>query len=143
MDSKQIEIILEQWKTCVEMSNSVSSRRDAVNSIFTTLNLAIIAAAAFIWNLKTLLLFAAGTVVCILWILMIRNYRLLNQEKFKIINELEKKLPVQPFNDEWAALSINKKYKDSTKLEIGLPITFMIIYGISCIFVVLNKFFAQ
>ena len=138
MNDTKIDIILEQWKTCVEMSNSVSSRRDAMNSIFTTLNLAIIAAATFTLNTKTFLLFAAGLVICVLWLFTIQNYKLLNTEKFKVINDLERKLPEQPFNDEWVALSKNKKYKESTKLEKGLPITFMIIYGISLLVLIKN-----
>lgn len=138
MSDAKIEIVLEQWKTCVEMSNSVSSRRDAMNNIFTTLNLAIIAAAAFTWNTKTVLLFVAGSVACVLWLFTIRNYKLLNTEKFKVINDLEKMLPKQPFNDEWAALSKNHKYMESTKLEKGLPITFMIIYGVSLLVLIKN-----
>lgn len=38
------ELLLNQWQTCVDMSNSVSQRRDNMNNIFITLNLAIIAA---------------------------------------------------------------------------------------------------
>lgn len=40
----KIEIVLAQWQTCVEMANSVSQRRDTMNNIFVTLNLAIVAA---------------------------------------------------------------------------------------------------
>lgn len=34
------DVILAQWQTCVEMANSVSQRRDTMNNIFVTLNLA-------------------------------------------------------------------------------------------------------
>lgn len=37
------EIVLARWQTCVEMANSVSQRRDTMNNIFVTLNLAIVA----------------------------------------------------------------------------------------------------
>lgn len=95
------EIILAQWQTCVEMANSVSQRRDAMNNIFITLNLAIIAAVSITWNIKSLFILVAGIVVCAIWLLFIRNYKLLNTEKFNVINTIEKKLPVKPFNDEW------------------------------------------
>ena len=98
------EIILAQWQTCVEMANSVSQRRDTMNNIFVTLNLAIIAAVSITWDLKSLFILAAGIVVCIIWILFIRNYKLLNTEKFNVINKKKKKLPVKPFNDEWKKL---------------------------------------
>ena len=32
------EIILAQWQTCVEMANSVSQRRDAMNNILLQLS---------------------------------------------------------------------------------------------------------
>lgn len=127
------EIILSQWQTCVEMANSVSQRRDAMNNIFITLNLAIIAAVSITWNIKSLFILVAGIVVCVIWLFFIRNYKLLNAEKFNVINTIEKKLPVTPFNDEWEKLKNNKKYADCTKLEKALPIMFIILYVVSVI----------
>lgn len=136
------EIVLAQWQTCVEMANSVSQRRDMMNNIFVTLNLAIIAAISINWNMKSLFILIAGIVVCVLWLLFIRNYRLLNAEKFNVINEIEKKLPVKPFNDEWKKLERNKKYKDSTKLEKTLPLMFIVLYLIAIITIVAIKYCA-
>ena len=112
------EIILAQWQTCVEMANSVSQRRDAMNNIFITLNLAIIAAVSITWNIKSLFILVAGIVVCAIWLLFIRNYKLLNAEKFNVINTIEKRLPVTPFNDEWEKLKNNKKYTYQHDIEI-------------------------
>ena len=105
----KIEIVLAQWQTCVEMANSVSQRRDTMNNIFVTLNLAIVAAISINWDMKSLFILVAGIVVCVIWLLFIRNYKLLNTEKFNVINEIEKKLPVKPFNDEWKKLERNKQ----------------------------------
>lgn len=137
------EIILAEWQTCVEMANSVSQRRDTMNNIFVTLNLAIIAAVSITWDLKSLFILAAGIVVCIIWILFIRNYKLLNTEKFNVINDIEKKLPVKPFNDEWKKLKSNKKYRDSTKLENTLPIIFIVLYVIAIATIVAIKCYTQ
>ena len=137
------EIILAQWQTCVEMANSVSQRRDTMNNIFVTLNLAIIAAVSITWDLKSLFILATGIVICIIWILFIRNYKLLNTEKFNVINDIEKKLPVKPFNDEWKKLKSNKKYRDSTKLENTLPIMFIVLYVISIAAIVAIKCYTQ
>ena len=63
------EIILTQWQTCVEMANSVSQRRDAMNNIFITLNLAILAAVSLTWDIKSLFILVAGIVICSIWIL--------------------------------------------------------------------------
>ena len=48
--------LLSQWQTCVEMTNSISERRDNMNNLFVTLNLAIIATISFMWDTKTIAL---------------------------------------------------------------------------------------
>ena len=130
-DCKNEELLLEQWKTCVEMANATSQRRDAMNNIFVTLNLAIITAVSLVWNLKSLLILIAGVVVCIIWLLFIRNFKLLNTAKFNIINALEKQLPSSPFLDEWNELKKTNKYYDGTKLERILPGLFICLYFIT------------
>lgn len=136
---ENIELILAQWQTCVEMANTVSQRRDAMNNIFITLNLAIITAVSVTWELKSLLVLTAGIVTCVLWHFFIRNYKELNTEKFRVINILEGKLPVKPFHAEWNRLKGNKKYMDGTKLEMVLPITFAIIYIVAIILILAQK----
>lgn len=71
MENKNEETILAQWQTCVEMANSVSQRRDTMNNIFVTVNLAIIAAVSLTFEFKSIFILAAGIVLCILWILFI------------------------------------------------------------------------
>ena len=126
--NKDTEIVLTQWQTCVEMANSVSQRRDTMNNIFVTLNLATIAAISLICDIKTIGLSIMGVLLCVVWIFFIGNYKELNKEKFIIINQLEKSLPNSPFSDEWEALKCNKKYKDSTCIEKFIPAGFCIVY---------------
>lgn len=137
--SQDKELILAQWQTCVEMANATSQRRDTMNNIFVTLNLAIIAAVSFVWDLKSLFVLAAGVVVCVLWMLFIRNFKLLNTAKFKVINKLEKKLPTEPFKEEWDELQKTKKYMDGTNLERVLPITFVCLYIVAGIVITIIK----
>lgn len=127
-ETNNTKYILEQWKVCVEAANATSQRRDSMNNLFASLNLAIFAAISFAWNMKSLVLLVAGTVLCIVWIIFINNYKLLNQEKFNVINSLECSLGRQPLNDEWEALKKCKKYKDATWLERIMPIAFVLIY---------------
>ena len=134
------ELLLNQWQTCVDMANSVSQRRDNMNNIFITLNLAIMAAVSITWDIKSLFILIAGITICILWMLNIRNYKLLNTAKFNVINSIEEKLPSAPFKDEWQFLKNSKKYMDSTTLERILPITFIIIYIASVISIIVIKF---
>lgn len=147
-EKEETEIILSQWKTCVEMADSVSKRRDSMNNIFITLNLAILATVSIKLDLKSVFILVAGILICSLWILFIRNYKLLNEAKFEVIHNLESKLTMNPLQDEWAILESNKKqnkndnnkishkYKDTTTLEEFLPITFIILYSVMIITIV-------
>lgn len=142
-DSNKSEIILCQWRTCVEMANSVSQRRDSMNNIFITLNLAILATISMVWDIKSIFLLVSGIVFCCVWLSFINNYKLLNCEKFKVIQDLEIQLPAQPLREEWEKLQKIKKYKDGTFLEKTLPRTFIFIYTLVILFIVLNKIFIQ
>lgn len=122
------EVLLSQWQTCVEMANSVSQRRDSMNNLFVTLNIALLAANSFLWDMKTILLSIAGICICVVWTFFIKNFKLLNTAKFLIINEIEKKMPIQAFNEEWKHLKDNKKYREGTKLEIAFPVIFIVLY---------------
>ena len=127
-DEKETETLLAQWQTCVEMADSVSKRRDSMNNLFVSLNLALITAVSVIWDIRSVILLFAGIALCILWCLFIHNFKQLNVEKYYIINKLENRLPAKPFNDEWQRLTNNKKYKNGTTLELSLPIIFIILY---------------
>lgn len=137
------EIILAQWQTCVEMANSISQRRDSMNNVFVTLNLAILASISFTWDFMSIFILAAGIVICFLWCSFIKNFKFLNLQKFSVINELEKKLPAKPYLDEWKGLQKNKKYKDGTTLEKILPYMFIIMYLIIICVIVFTKFIVK
>ena len=122
------DTLLAQWQTCVEMANAISERRDTMNNLFVTLNLAIVAAISFIWDTKTIFLLVAGIIICIVWILFIQNFRELNKAKFEVISKIEARLPIKAFDDEWKCLKKSKKYIEGTKLEKSLPIAFAILY---------------
>lgn len=122
------ETILGQWQTCVDMANSTSQRRDSMNNLFATLNIALIAATSIVWDLKSIIMAIGGIILCGAWLAFVRYFRQLNEAKFKVINNLEKKLPQQPFADEWKILKKQKNTSEGTKLERILPIAFIALY---------------
>lgn len=132
------DTLLAQWQTCVEMANAVSERRDTMNNLFVTLNLAIVAAVSFIWDTKTIALLVSGIIVCGVWILFIRNFRELNKAKFEVINKLEQSLPAPAFSDEWQFLTKSGKYIEGTKLEKFLPFAFGILYIVIFIYIIIH-----
>ena len=60
-----------------------------------------------------------------------RSYKDLNTGKFKIIHEIENKLPLALFDAEWTALGRGKNsklYLPFTHIEIWIPRIFVILY---------------
>ena len=114
MEKKDVDqnTILVEWQTCVQMADSVSRRRDTTNQLFVTLNLALLAAFPWSHGSKSFLIIELGIIICILWWFFIRNYKRLNEAKFSVICNLEKSLPVAPFDDEWRNIQENGKYNE-------------------------------
>lgn len=131
--------VLAIWQTCVEMANGVSQRRDTMNNLFVTLNIAVIAAVSWMWDVKTVFLCVAGLVICVVWLLYINNFKRLNTAKFRVIYDLEERLGVTPFKDEWDILKKTKRYLEGTKLERILPIAFALGYAIVFVILICTK----
>ena len=136
-DKKQDVIAI--WQTCVEMANGVSQRRDTMNNLFVTLNIAVIAAVSWMWDVKTVFLCVAGLVICVVWLLYINNFKRLNTAKFRVIYDLEERLGVTPFKDEWDILKKTKRYLEGTKLERILPIAFALGYAVVFVILICTK----
>ena len=131
--------VLAIWQTCVEMANGVSQRRDTMNNLFVTLNIAVIAAVSWMWDVKTVFLCVAGLVICVVWLLYINNFKRLNTAKFRVIYDLEERLGVTPFKDEWDILKKTKRYLEGTKLERILPIAFALGYAVVFVILICTK----
>lgn len=131
--------VLAIWQTCVEMANGVSQRRDTMNNLFVTLNIAVIAAVSWMWDVKTVFLCVAGMVICVVWLLYINNFKRLNTAKFRVIYDLEERLGVTPFKDEWDILKKTKRYLEGTKLERILPIAFALGYAVVFVILICTK----
>lgn len=131
--------VLAIWQTCVEMPNGVSQRRDTMNNLFVTLNIAVIAAVSWMWDVKTVFLCVAGLVICVVWLLYINNFKRLNAAKFRVIYDLEERLGVTPFKDEWDILKKTKRYLEGTKLERILPIAFALGYAVVFVILICTK----
>lgn len=132
--------VLAIWQTCVEMANGVSQRRDTMNNLFVTLNIAVIAAVSWMWDVKTVFLCVAGLVICVVWLLYINNFKRLNAAKFRVIYDLEERLGVTPFKDEWDILKKTKRYLEGTKLERILPIAFALGYAVVFVILICTKY---
>jgi len=124
-------VVLEQWKTCVEMANSNTEKRTNSNNVFITINAALLAVVSFSLDYKSIILSTVGIAVCVAWIYSIESYKKLSSVKYHIVNEIELQLPLKPFAYEWEKLNNEKKYLRLTKIEKILPWLFILLYGIS------------
>ena len=127
---EETNIILQQWQTCVSSAETVSQRRDVINGIFVTLSLAIMTATTAFMDWRAYPLLLVGVVISIAWLLYLSSLRKLNQAKYAIINNYESLLPVKPFSQEWEQLSSDPKYLKGTFIEKILPISFLVLYAI-------------
>lgn len=127
-ENQESEIMLEQWKVYVQMTDNISERRMKSNTFFTTMNTTIIGICAtnFIGIHKNLV-FITGILISLAWISSIRSYKMLNSAKFSIINKIEENLPIQGFSEEWDKLK-SKKHLKLTTNEYYVPIAFIVIY---------------
>ena len=140
---------LEIYKMYVEMADKISSRRQKANSFFLTINTAIVGLLGYIQLGKDQtenvefhwLIGLAGMVLCFLWYRLVRSYQDINSGKFKVIHEIEKRLPLAPYDAEWEMLGRGKNpklYRPFTHIEIGVPWVFFILHLFVLIRVLLN-----
>ena len=120
--------MLEIYKLYVLSAEKISDRRLISNSFFLTLNTAIFGGLAYAVGRSNLMLAVvfsgAGALLCVVWNRSIRSYNDLNSAKYKVVHELESRLPVAAWDREWDLLSRGKEpgvHLPLTKLELIVP----------------------
>lgn len=123
--------ILEMYKLYVEMADRISSRRQNANSFFLSINSAIIGFVGYVklseTNQYNWIIAIAGILLCYTWYRLVRSYKDLNSGKFKVIHEIEKELPISPYDAEWDAIGRgkdSKMYLPFTNIELKVPFIF-------------------
>lgn len=129
--------LLDQYKLYVEMADRISARRATANSYFLSVNTAMLAFVGYLTSKDSTadlwLLAAAGIVLSYLWHALITSYRNLNTAKWLVVHQIEKRLPISPYDAEWEAMGRGenpKLYKPITHIELGVPYIFMALHVI-------------
>lgn len=130
--------VVDLYKITVEMTDRVSSRRGTANTMYISLQTAVLAVLGFLtaggrdpdrWVLAALA--GAGAVLALVWWLQLRSYRDLNRAKFAVIEEIEKQLPIAPYTDEWKTLKKDQvkwwrpRYAELGAVERAIPWVFV------------------
>ena len=82
------------------------------------------------WNWAVSL---AGLILCYAWYRLIRSYKDINSGKFEVIHEIEKTLPLLPYDAEWEALGRGKDpslYLPFAHIEMWVPGIFGALHGL-------------
>lgn len=131
--------LLEQYKLYVEMADNISERRQTANSFFLSINTAIVGLSAYLsicdTPKKVTILFTpisiAGMIICYMWYRLVRSYMDLNTAKFKVVHEIEQKLPFAPYDVEWDKVgrgADSKLYLPFTHIEKYVPWIFLFLH---------------
>ncbi|MFF1874463.1 hypothetical protein [Kitasatospora herbaricolor] len=133
--------LLELYKIAVEMADRVSARRGTANAFFLSVQTALVTVVGLgVPRLEESAWWAApavtmaGLTLSVAWWFQLRSYRDLNTAKFKVINELENRLPVKIFSDEWNYLKESpipagrKRYAELGSSERLVPWVFAGVY---------------
>ena len=138
-DTDQDEL-LEIYKLHTELADRVSQRREGANRLYVSLlvGLAVFSAALLRFGigeapLQPMLIFIGFIGIClsISWLIVINSYRQLNSAKFRVLHDLEKKLPYQFFTLEWDPSQASEKsnrYWRLTVVEQSLPSIFLLLF---------------
>ena len=138
-DSAQHDL-LEIYKLHSELADRVSQRREGANRLYVGLLVGLVI------FLAALLRFGIGDtserlVLCVVgifgmslscsWFVVIKSYRQLNTEKFRVLHDLETKLAYPFFTLEWDPKSEGRKsnrYWRLTHVEQALPFIFLALF---------------
>jgi hypothetical protein len=136
------KLLLEQYKVFVESANKVSDRRSTAHTFLLTANTTLITLYGFVLGKDVALSTAktpwawlvplTGFLLTCAWFLLIRSYRTLNGAKFRVIHELEKRLPARLFDLEWEFLKRGESltHVPLTHIEEYVPAAFACLYAV-------------
>jgi len=113
------EILFQQYKLYTEQKERFVDRSFHTNKFYLLLILALVLTMfltkdfTFVFGLSSTLIFSvAGIAICVLWWVNVDSYNFLIKVKLsKVIEEIEKKLPVQPYTEEFVAIKDLRKKK--------------------------------
>ena len=127
--------LLDQYKIYVEMADRISQRRTTANNYFLSVNAAILGFIGYLTTKESpdflWLLAVAGIALCFLWFSIIISYKNLNTAKWLVVHEIEKRLPMSPYDAEWDAVERGKNprlYRPMSHIESVVPWVFIILH---------------
>ena len=127
-------------------TEALINRRGANSRYFLTVNAGISSITGALLELEPggnfwlVALPIAGIIVCAVWWLLTRSYRILTKARFDVITEMEARFPVAPYTDEWRMIKKGpaySEYKSIARQEAIVPMVFVGLYVIFLLAIIL------
>ena len=135
---REKDIALEQYIFYSQTADKISDRRTQSNIFFVTLNSTLITIIGIAGGKDTIIksgpmLFVVplvGVLVCFLWWVIVKSYRDINSAKFKVLHEIEDRLPLKLYSYEWHIVKQGDgtKYRPTSHIEMWIPWIFGCMY---------------
>ena len=134
----ETDTYVEIYKLHSELADRVSQRREEANRLHVSIVVGLVVFLGTLIRfsddrtLDTILFLAVGfcgLTVSASWYIVLRSYRQLNSEKFRVLHDLETRLPYQFFMMEWDPGSVGAKSNKYTRLSVVETII-PIMYGV-------------
>lgn len=134
--------LLEIYQLHAELADRVSKRREGANRLYLSLLSGIITLLAISIRFEAegpmptaieIAGLSVGLLSSVSWMINIKSYKQLNDAKFDVLRNLEKKLDFQFFSDEWKLIDPNNRtsqYQELTKVERYLPRIFIALFAV-------------
>lgn len=131
--------LFAQYQLYIESVEKISDRRQNANNYFITINTVLISFLGILFQAKLLenipwvksVISMVGIIVCVIFWFLLRSYKQLNTGKFKVIHEIEQKLPLGLYDYEWKVLKEGKNskvYFPFSHIEMVIPWVFGAVY---------------
>lgn len=116
-----------------EQANELTTKRQTINSIYITINSALIGFIASSFGSVGIALSCIGFVTSFIWMMLLISYRKLSKAKFQVIESMEKNMEFKPYYEEWQHIK-RQKYLNLTILETISSVIFLV--GFIVLFVI-------
>ncbi len=133
------EHLFAQYQIYVDGMEKISDRRQNANNYFITINTVLISFIGVLFQVKIFehvawiksLITVIGIIICVIFWFLLRSYKQLNTGKFKVIHEIEKRLPLALYEFEWKILDEGENrstYFPFSHIEMIIPWVFGFVY---------------
>ncbi|HUT80699.1 MAG TPA: hypothetical protein VMZ29_05790 [Candidatus Bathyarchaeia archaeon] len=137
-DKEEFSNLIQQYQIYINGAETNSAQRAQMNAFFITANSMLMIALGVLIDSTifevSYIIYVLGEVLSWLWLFQTLNYKKLGQVKWRIVNKIEEKLAMKPYDYEWQLHKRNNpKQKSYSDIEIYIATIFIVAYPLLAI----------